>query len=237
MKSTDTGKSRNVVINTNKESEMYLKYYYEIERDLMDSCAYLKTLLNSNEKVSKKSISKNDDAKYFYTQGQNASKINNYEEAIKYYLEAVKLDPKFAFAWDNLGVSYRKMNMYKEAIEAYKKSLEIDPKSITPLQNIAVTYQYAKEYEKSVESYKNLIALLPNDPEGYYGAGQSLYNMKEWEKSLDYVCKAYNLYVKISSPFRSDAEQLMQLLYQQFKKIDKIDTFNKILKDNNIKNN
>jgi tetratricopeptide (TPR) repeat protein len=236
MKATDTGKTRNVIINTNKESQDYLKYYYDIERDLMDSCPNLKTLLNTNEKTSKHSISKKEDAIYFYTQGQNADKADNYEEAIKYYLEAVKIDPKFAFAWDNLGVNYRKMKMYNEAIEAYKKSLELDPKSLTPLQNIAVTYQYNKEFEKSVESYKNLIAILPNDPEGYYGAGQSLFYLKEWEKSLDYVCKAYNLYVKASSPYRSDAEQLIQLLYQEFKKIDKIDSFNKILKDNNIRN-
>jgi tetratricopeptide (TPR) repeat protein len=235
MKSTDTGKTRNVVINTNKESEMYLKYYYEIERDLMDSCPSLKILLGSNEKELKHSISKNDDAIYFYTKGQNADKTNNYEEAIKYYLEAVKLDPKFAFAWDNLGVNYRKMNMYQEAINAYSKSLELDPKSLTPLQNIALVYQYTKEYDKSVEKYKNLIAILPNDPEGYYGAGQSLFYMKEWEKSLDYVCKAYNLYVKMGSPYRSDAEQLIQLLYNEFKKIDKLDNFGKILKENNIK--
>ena len=235
MTSTDTGKNRSININTNKKSDDYLKYYYEIERELRDSCESLKILLGSNEKQSKFSISKNDDAIYFYTKGQNAEKENNYEDAVKYFSEAVKLDPKFAFAWDNLGVSYRKLSKYPEAIAAYKKSLEIDPKSLTPLQNLSLVYQYTKEYDKAVECYKNLIAILPNDPEGYYGAGQSLFNMSEFEKATDYICKAYNLYVKMGSPYRTDAEKLLQILYAEFKKLDKVETFNKILKDNNIK--
>jgi tetratricopeptide (TPR) repeat protein len=232
--SKEDGKDQVITISDDKNSTEYQKYYFEIERELRDSCQSLITLMSSNEITTKKSISKNDDAIYFYTEGQNFMKREEYETAIEKYKEAVKIDPYFAFAWDNLGISYRKINKFKEAIEAYKKSLEIDPKGITPLQNLAVAYQYTKEYDKAVEVYKSLIALKPEDPEGYYGVGQVLLTMKEHEKSLDYVCKAYNLYVKMGSPYRSDAEQLVQILYGEFKKTDKVDSFNKILKDNKI---
>lgn len=232
----DTGKTRTITINANKQSDDYTKYYYEIERALRDSCESLKTLLGSNEKESKHSISKNDDAVAYYSIGQDAMKAGNHEDAVKYFLKAVNKDPKFAFAWDNLGVSYRKLGKYPEAIDAYTKSLEIDPKNLTPLQNLPLVYQYTKEYDKAVESYKKLIATLPEDPEGYYGAGQALYNLKEYEKSLDYLCKAYNLYVKMGSPYRTDAEKMIQYLYAELKKEGKEDSFNKILKENNIRN-
>jgi cytochrome c-type biogenesis protein CcmH/NrfG len=39
-------------------------------------------------------------------------------------------DPEFAFAWDNLGISYRRLNNYDKAIDAYSKSIAIDPKWI-----------------------------------------------------------------------------------------------------------
>jgi tetratricopeptide (TPR) repeat protein len=185
MGGSDTSKSRTVTINANKESDGYIKYYYEIERELRDSCESLKTLLGSNEKESKHSISKNEDALAYYTIGQDAMKAGNNEDAVKYYLKAVNKDPKFAFAWDNLGITYRKMGKYHEAIDAYNKSLEIDPKNLTPLQNLPVVYQYTKEYDKAIESYKNLIKLMPDAPEGYYGTGQVYLNMKEYEKSLD----------------------------------------------------
>lgn len=236
MSGSDTSKNRTISINVNKSSDGYTKYYYEIERELRDSCESLKTLFASNEKESKYSISKDDDAVAYYSIGQDAMKAGNNEDAVKYFLKAVTKDPKFAFAWDNLGVTYRKMGKYPEAIDAYNKSLAIDPKNLTPLQNLPIVYQYTKEYDKAIESYKNLITTLPDDPEGYYGTGQVYLNLKEYEKALDYACKAYNLYIKMGSPYRTDAEKMIQILYQELKKQGKEENFNKILKENNIRN-
>ncbi len=234
MKGMNAGKNQTITINTNKASNDFEKYYYEIERELRDSCESLKTLLSSNEQQSKNSVSSNGDAKEYYTVGQAAMKKENYEDAIKYFSKAVKIDPKFAFAWDNLGICYRKAGKYTEAIESYNKSLEIDPKGITPLQNLPAAYIYTQEYDKAIESYKKLISIYPEDPEGYYGLGQVYSNIKDFEKALDNMCKAYNLYVKIGSPYRTDAEREVQVLYHTLKNAGKEDSFNKILKENHI---
>jgi hypothetical protein len=50
------------------------------------------------------------------------------------------------------------------------------------------------------------------------------------------MCKAYNLYIKMGSPYRTDAEKIMQLIYSELKKQGKEESFNKILKANNISN-
>jgi len=55
--------------------------------------------------------------------------------------------------------------------------------------------------------------------------------------ALDYMCKAYNIYVHDKSPYRSDAEKVINMIYTQMKKDNKEEEFNKILKDNNIKGN
>jgi tetratricopeptide (TPR) repeat protein len=234
MKGMNAGKNQTIIINTNNASDDFEKYYYEIERELRDSCESLKRLLVGNEQQSKNSISNDKDARSYYTIGQNAMKAENYEDAIKYFSKSVKIDPKFAFAWDNLGICNRKAGKYKDAIEAYNKSLELDPKGITALQNLPATYIYTEEYDKAVESYKKLMTVYPEDPEAYYGLGQVYSNIKDFEKALDYMCKAYNVYVKIGSPYRTDAEREVQSLYSLFKKDGKEDKFNKILKDNHI---
>jgi cytochrome c-type biogenesis protein CcmH/NrfG len=54
-------------------------------------------------------------------------------------------DPEFAFAWDNLGISYRRLNNYDKAIDAYSKSIAIDPKWINAATNIAVAYIHKKK--------------------------------------------------------------------------------------------
>jgi hypothetical protein len=62
-------------------------------------------------------------------------------------------------------------------------------------------------------------------------------NKKDWENALDNMCKAYNIYVAQKSPYRSDAEQVINLIFKEMKKENKEDKFNKILKDNNIRSN
>lgn len=238
MNSKDTAKRViNITINPNKNSMQYQRYYFEIERELRDSCETLKTMLGSNEKGGKNSISKNDDAIYFYTEGQRFMKNEEYETAIQKYTESLKIDPKFAFAWDNLGICYRKLGKYDDAINSYTKSLELDPKGMTALQNIAVAYSLKKDYGKSVEIYSRFVSFYPNDPEGFYGLGQAYSNQKNYNAALDNMCKAYNLYIKMGSPYRTDAEREIQGLYQIFKKDNKENDFNRILKENNINPN
>ncbi len=62
-------------------------------------------------------------------------------------------------------------------------------------------------------------------------------NILDNEKALDNICKAYNLYVAQNSPYRTDAEKIIQSIYSDFKAKGKQDKFNEILKSNNISSN
>lgn len=224
-----------IEVNGNPDSQEYKKYYYAIERQLMANCKSLKEIIASNDKQNDKSMSKNPEAMAFYNKGYNDLKKENYKDALKNYEKAVKIDPEFAFAWDNIGLCQRKLGNYDLALSAYNKSVEIDPKGLMPLLNIAVVYQYKKEYTKAIEAYQKVTAIEKNDPEIYYGIGQ-IYavHLKDLEKGLDNMCIAYNLYIAQKSPYRTDAEKLMTYLYNELKKEGKEDVFNSILKKNNI---
>lgn len=231
-------KKINISINVNKNSDEYKKYYYEIERYMTDNCNSLKIKLAVADKQSDKSISNKQKALDLYSKGIDESKKEHYQQAIKYFKKAVKEDPSFAFAWDNLGLNYRRLKNYDKAIESYEKSLEIDPNGLMPLQNIAVVYQYKKEYQKAIETYLKLAKIDKKNPEIYYGIGQ-IYalNLKDNEKALDNLCKAYVIYIKQKSPYRVDAEKIIRIIYSEMKKQGKEDKFNEILKSNNITQN
>lgn len=231
-------KQVDISLNVNENSDEYKKYYFEMERYMMDNCASVKEKIAATEKQSAKSFSDNEKAIEYYNKGMDQSKNDNFEKAIEYFEKAIKEDAEFAFAWDNLGVSYRRLNNYDKAIECYQKSLELDPKGLMPLQNIAIVYQYKKEYNKAIEAYNKLAELDKNNPEIYYGIG-NVYttNLKEYEKGLENMCKAYNLYVYLKSPYRTDAEKLISFIYVEMKKQGKEEKFNQILKDNNITQN
>jgi tetratricopeptide (TPR) repeat protein len=231
----DGKKQVNISIDVNENSDDYKKYYYEIEREMMANCASLKSKMASNEKQSAKSFSDNQKASEFYSKGLKEAKNENFEKAAEYFEKAVKEDPEFAFAWDNLGINYRRLKKYDEAINAYKKSLEIDPNGLMPLQNIAIVYQYKQEYSKAIEAYEKLKEIDKNNPEVYYGIG-NIYatNLNNLEKGLENMCKAYNMYIEQKSPYRTDAENMISVIYGLMKKQGKEEEFNKILKANHI---
>ena len=230
-----TQNSFNININSDKKSDEYKGYYYEMERYLMENCPALKRKIGSSDLENYYSVSKNPKAMKFYSKGVDEVKKENYVKAITYFQKALKTDSLFAFAWDNIGLCNRKLNKYEEAIYAYNKSLDLDALGIMPLQNIAVAYKYNKEFDKAIASYERLRELDKDNPEVYYGIGQtySLY-LKDYEKGLENMCKAYNLYLKQKSPYRVDAEKIITMIYTEMKKLDKVERFNEILKENNI---
>ena len=235
----DSGKKRiNISINNNVNSDEYKKYYYELEREMMSNCNSLKEKIASNEKQSAKSFSANPQAGEYYSKGLVEAKNKDYAKAVEYFGKAVKEDPEFAFAWDNLGVNYRRLNNYDKAIEAYTRSLAVDPYGLMPLQNIAVVYQYKKEYKKAIEAYQRLAMIDNNNPEVYYGIG-NIYAMylNDYENGLENMCKAYHLYIEQKSPYRTDAEKLIGYINSEMKKQGKEELFNKILKAHNISPN
>ncbi|MGY6647955.1 tetratricopeptide repeat protein [Wenyingzhuangia sp. IMCC45574] len=228
-------KNIDVVINTNKESKTYKSAYQELEKYLFTNCPSVKAKIASRDMENRHSLSKNKKALKYYYKGMDKSKAGNQKKAIKYYKKALAIDSVFAFAWDNLGLSYRKLNQFDEAIFAYETSIRIDPKGRMPLQNIAVAYQYKKEYSKAVEAYKKLAVLDPDNPEIYYGVG-NVYALRlnKLEEGLDNMCKAYIIYSQNKSPYRVDAEKVIGMIYKKMEKNNELDTFNKILKQNNI---
>ena len=228
-------KDSNIDINLNEKSQDYLDSKRELEDYLMENCESMKFVLATNDRENENSISQNPKARDYYTKGVNQSNNKNYAKALEYFILAVKEDSNFPFAWDNLGYCYRQLGEYDKAIEAYKKSIELDPNHSFPIQNLAVAYTYKKEYQKAIDTFELLKKLDSENPEIYYGIGQIYFQyLKEYEKSLDYMCKAFNLYIKNNSPYRVDAENIIRYNFTEMKKLGKEDKFYEILKANNI---
>lgn len=228
-------KSTNVEINTNTNSETYKKYYYELQEYLMDHCPALKTKLAINDRLSEYSLSRNEEAMKFYRKGLEETQKGDFQAAIINYEKAVVFDPKFAFAYDNMGICYRRLNKYNEAIEAYEKSLKIDPNGTMPLQNIAIAYGYKGEFKKAIKAYERLSKITPNNPEVFYGIGLIYHsNLNDQEKALDNMCQALVLYSEQNSAYRTDAERVISMIYKAMKEANQLELFNSILKKHKI---
>jgi len=232
-----SGQTKDVTINVNvnKDSDEYKKYYYEMESYLMGNCKALKDRMTADEHISHSSMSDNPEALKLYKSGLEATKREDFKKSIECYQKAVKIDPNFAYAYDNMGICYRRLNEYDKAIDAYEKSLKIDPYGTMPLQNLGIVYQHKKEYAKAIAAYERLAEIDSKNAEVYYGIGQTcVVYTGEYEKGLDNLCKAYRIYVESKSPYRSDAEKLIQYVYEAMKKQGNEAQFHEILKRHDL---
>ncbi len=76
-------------------------------------------------------------ALYLNNRGADELRAGRLESAASQFRNAVKLAPKFAFAWGNLGVAQRRLGNSAGALDAYGHALEIAPDNPTILSNLA----------------------------------------------------------------------------------------------------
>lgn len=223
---------KEIQIATDPRSRHYQRIYFQLESALKDSCSSVNRILMDNDQESSDHSTSSDPAALeAYNQGLPFLEREDYRSAIPWFQKAVDLDPDFAFAWDNLGISYRKTNQLDKAVAAYRASLKADPKGKTPLQNLAVALAMQGKTDEAIAAYEQLLSAFPGDPEGHYGLGTMYYEYKkEYVKALEQFCEAYNLYVEQKSPYRSDAETLISGIYKVMKQQGQEAEFDAVLK-------
>ena len=227
---TSEKKEKNIVIYADENFE-------EIQAYMRGNCESVKFLMGSHNDESAYSMSKNKKALKFYEEGQDYDNRQQFDMAIVSYKKAVEADPKFAFAWDNMGFAFRKLGKYEDAIKCYKKSLAIDPKGKMPLMNTGVAYMLMEDYKAASKTYADFIKRHPDDPEGYFGAGKCFYIIEDYAKGVDYMFKAYKMYAEAKSPYFSDAQKIIGMYYNDLEEKGKLNIFMKAAKNNNIEIN
>ncbi|MGO4772621.1 tetratricopeptide repeat protein [Flavobacterium sp. W22_SRS_FK3] len=180
------------------------------------------------------SESKNEQAQNSYIIAKDFMRDQNYKLAIESLHMALKKDPKFVLALDDIAMCYRQLNDYDNAIKYYKKSLDIYPQGDFALMNIGVVYSLKTDYKTAITYYEKLIKYDPNNAEGYFGAGKSNFALNNDEKALDQIFKAHRIYTTDKSDYIKDTETIMGAIYQKMKKENKEDVFRKIATENNI---
>ena len=90
-----------------------------------------------------------------------------YDDAIKWYAEALKLAPNDVNVSTDLGVCYYYTNQADKALAQFDKSLAIDPKHAKTLLNVGIVRAFGKQdLDGATKAWRQVIALAPDSPEG-----------------------------------------------------------------------
>lgn len=100
-------------------------------------------------------------AQTYFSQGVEYSKQKSWSLAIQAYLEAVRLDPKYVEAWNNLGFCYRKAKRYDKAFDAYNQAVSLKPDYPNVHEYMGRTYLAVGNTDGALREYEILKRLDP----------------------------------------------------------------------------
>jgi lipoprotein NlpI len=88
-------------------------------------------------------------AETFFEEGKKHSSVENADLAISNYSKAIKINHKFAKAYNNRGIAYILKKQYDLAIADFSKTIELDPNNGKAYHNRAIVYSYQGESNKA----------------------------------------------------------------------------------------
>jgi tetratricopeptide (TPR) repeat protein len=90
-----------------------------------------------------------------------------YDEAIKWYGDALRLVPDDVNVSTDLGVSYYYSNQPDKALTQFDRSLKLDPKHAKTLLNVGIVRAFGKQDLDGAEAaWKQVLTIAPDSPEG-----------------------------------------------------------------------
>jgi tetratricopeptide (TPR) repeat protein len=143
------------------------------------------------------------------------------DSAKKWYERAVKLNPKYAEAINNLGTIYYATKSYRRAINEYKKALVITPQSASMLSNLGTAYFARKNYAEAFDTYQKALQL---DPEVFEHRGTNGVLLQE--RSVDERAKYHYYLARTYAKAGQNERALMYIrkaLEEGFKEKEKFD--------------
>ena len=95
-----------------------------------------------------------------------------FDEAVKWYSDALKLDPRNADVSTDLGFSYYRLNQPDQALKQFDYSLKVDPRHAKTMWNIGVVRAFGKQdLDGAIQAWQKLVATAPDSPEGQNAKG------------------------------------------------------------------
>jgi cytochrome c-type biogenesis protein CcmH/NrfG len=90
-----------------------------------------------------------------------------YDDAIRWYGDALKLEPKDVNVSTDLGVSFYYSNQPDKALTQFDQSLKLDPRHAKTLLNVGIVKAFGKQDLEGAEAaWRQVVAIAPDGPEG-----------------------------------------------------------------------
>jgi len=129
----------------------------------------------------------------FIQQGWEQVEKGNYEQAIRYFTEAIDLNPKDAESYYSRGTAYSHKGQYDQAISDYTKVLEINPRDAKAYFKRGIAYYKKSQYDQVISDFSKALEINPMDAEAYYNRGITYCRKGQQDQAISDFKKAFEI--------------------------------------------
>jgi len=107
-----------------------------------------------------------------YHLGYSHGQLNDHENEMKYYEEAIRLGYYGSGIFFNLGMAYGEMQRYDDAVRVFKKAIKVEPERADNHFGMALTYEKMGNLAGAEKALLKAAKLSPNDIDVNYFLGK-----------------------------------------------------------------
>lgn len=169
----------------------------------------------------------------YNNRGIDKVKKGDYQEAIQYFTQALRLAPNDANIYNNRGFIRVYLGENQEAIEDFTQALRLNPRDFNAYNNRGIARRQQKNYQGAIEDFTQALHLKPEFTPLYFNRGnirlesgdyqgaiedyqkaaalsQQQENTELWEEALNKILIAVQQLTLDSSPTPTQAKELKQ---------------------------
>ncbi|CAK62208.1 unnamed protein product (macronuclear) [Paramecium tetraurelia] len=102
-------------------------------------------------------------AQQFKDLGNQAFKENKFEDAAKFYSQAIELNPNDHILYSNRSGAYASLSKYEDALADAEKCISLNSNFAKGYQRKGLALHYLGEFEKAIDAYQQGLAKDPNN--------------------------------------------------------------------------
>jgi tetratricopeptide (TPR) repeat protein len=128
----------------------------------------------------------------FFLQADEKYERRDYNGAIADYDQAIRLDPKYALAYNGRGAARRELGDNEGAITDYDQAIRLNPKDAVAYANREFVRKLGNN-KKAIADYDQAIRLNPKDAVAYVGRGAARNELGDWDGAISDLTQAIRL--------------------------------------------
>src|SRR5439155_732481 len=110
----------------------------------------------------------------------------HWQDAIEAYRRVVAIDPRYAAAWNNLGLLLHRLGSYDEAEAAYRSALKHDPRCCEAEYNLGSLHEDRGLIEEAIADYREALEISPDYADAHFNLAGALARAERGQEAIEH---------------------------------------------------